>query len=369
MAATGSKMLDAVRDRILIINQAGHVVFTNAAARGDFSGALSAVLTSPRLREALKEMASGPPDQSLSLRLNGDSGQPASAVEVTLVRAPNGTDVVVVAHASAAASDGSVSGKTVAELLRQHLLEPMRAFMQSAQAPIQAQQPLPAPTAAQGRALIEQLEKVADLIALFGDDAMVGDERVLPEALLTEVCESLGAKAAEHRVRLAMSGFSAELSPIYGSRPWLKRAMREVVENAILHARDAAGEHTAPQTVQIAARQSGAFLMLTVHNSGAAPVGGPTTQAAFAPFGKNAGGPDGGLGIGLPLAQRILELHGGMLRLRTDTDGLTEVTIQVPTGAPHQNLQRADMEQARKYAEDLARLMATRRTTANTTTK
>ena len=145
--------------------------------------------------------------------------------------------------------------------------------------------------------------------------------------------------------------------------------VREVVENAILHARDAAGEHTAPQTVQIAARQSGAFLMLTVHNSGAAPVGGPTTQAAFAPFGKNAGGPDGGLGIGLPLAQRILELHGGMLRLRTDTDGLTEVTIQVPTGAPHQNLQRADMEQARKYAEDLARLMATRRTTANTTTK
>ena len=30
---------------------------------------------------------------------------------------------------------------------------------------------------------------------------------------------------------------------------------------------------------------------------------------------------------------------------------------------------QADMEQARKYAEDLARLMATRRTTANTTTK
>ena len=111
------------------------------------------------------------------------------------------------------------------------------------------------------------------------------------------------------------------------------------------------------------------FNWVRVHNSGAAPVGGPTTQAAFAPFGKNAGGPDGGLGIGLPLAQRILELHGGMLRLRTDTDGLTEVTIQVPTGAPHQNLQRADMEQARKYAEDLARLMATRRTTANTTTK
>lgn len=360
MASSGSKMLDAVRDRILIINPAGRVVYTNAAARGDFSGALSAVLASPRLRDALKEIATAPADHSIALRLKPDPTQPETVVEVTLVHAPNGSDTVVIAHADAHATPGNVSGKTVAELLRQHLLEPLRAFMQAIDAPTRENTPLAPQTMTQGRSLMEGLEKVADLIALFGDDAMVGDERVLPGALLEEVCAQLSAKAAQRRVHLALNGCTPDLSPIYGSRTWLARAMREIVENAILHARDAAGESTAAMTVQISARQSGAFLMLAVRNGGAAPAGGASMRASFAPFAKDEGSA-GGLGIGLPLAQRILELHGGMLRMRTDADGLNEVNVQIPTGAPHQNLHRADMEQARKYAEDLARLLAARR--------
>lgn len=361
MATSGSKMLDAVRDRILIINQAGRVVYTNAAARGDFSGALSAVLASPRLRDALKEIAVAPADHSVSLRLNPDPTQPDTVVEVTLVRAPNGGDAVVIAHANACDTQGNVTGKTVAELLRQHLLDPLRAFIQAIDAPTRERARLEPETMAQGRALMEGLEKVSDLIALFGDDAMVGDERVLPGALMEEICEQLSVKASQRRVRLALTGCSPDLSPIYGSRTWLARAMREIVENAIVHARDQAGANAAAMTVQISARQSGAFLMLSVRNSGAAPTGEASMRAVFAPFAKGDGHLGGGLGIGLPLAQRILELHGGMLRMRTDADGLTEVNVQIPTGAPHQNLYRADMEQARKYAEDLARLLAARR--------
>jgi len=361
MASSGSKMLDAVRDRILIINPAGRVVYTNAAARGDFSGALSAVLASPRLRDALKEIATAPADHSIALRLKPDPTQPENLVEVTLVHAPNGTDTVVIAHADTEETSGNVTGKTVAELLRQHLLDPLRTFMQSIDQPMREHAPLGPQTLSQGRALMEGLEKVADLIALFGDDAMVGDERVLPGALLEEVCAQLAGKASQHRVHLALNGCTPDLSPIYGSRAWLARAMREIVENAIVHAHDAAGESTAAMTVQISARQSGAFLMLSVRNHGAAPAGGASTRASFAPFAKDEGAVGGGLGIGLPLAQRVLELHGGMLRMRTDADGLNEVTVQVPTGAPHQNIQRADMEQARKYAEDLARLLAARR--------
>jgi len=368
MAASGSKMLDAVRDRILIINPAGRVVYTNAAARGDFSGALSAVLASPRLRDALKEITAAPPDHSIALRLKPDPTQPETVVEVTLVHAPNGTDTVVIAHADAHEASGNVTGRTVAELLRQHLLDPLRAFMQALDQPARAPAPLAPETQTQGRLLMEGLEKVADLIALFGDDAMVGDERVLPGALLEEVCAQLAGKAAQRRVHLALNGCSPDLSPIYGSRTWLLRALREIVENAIVHARDAAGESTAAMTVQISARQSGAFLMLSVRNSGAAPAGGASTRTAFAPFAKDEGA-GGGLGIGLPLAQRVLELHGGMLRMRTDADGLNEVTVQVPTGAPHQALHRADMEQARKYAEDLARLLAARRNDTTTTPK
>ena len=43
MGSGGSRMLDAIRDRIIIVNKAGKIVYTNAAARGDFDGGLSLV--------------------------------------------------------------------------------------------------------------------------------------------------------------------------------------------------------------------------------------------------------------------------------------------------------------------------------------
>jgi hypothetical protein len=64
------------------------------------------------------------------------------------------------------------------------------------------------------------------------------------------------------------------------------------------------------------------------------------------------------LQIGLPLTQRILQLHGGRLRIEDDAvDGLS-VMLELPTGAPLRNNQHLDMLQAQIYAEDLSKLMA-----------
>jgi hypothetical protein len=70
--------------------------------------------------------------------------------------------------------------------------------------------------------------------------------------------------------------------------------------------------------------------------------------------------------IGLPLTHRILQLHGGRLRIEDDAaDGLT-VKLEMPTGAPLRNTNHLDMLQAQIYAEDLSKLMARTRQRSKT---
>lgn len=349
MSGGSARVLDAVHDRIVILNPSGRLVYTNAAARGDFNGELSALLASSALRAGIKALPGLSPDQTLSLRIAPDVSRPNDQVLVTLMRAPNGVDAVVIVHAPVNEGTG-VSGETVAELLREHIGRPLRDFLEHAGAD----------RLATGTPLLAQLEKVADLIALFGNDAIVGDERMLPAPLLDEATQLVAPVAQKHRVRLALKGFDAELPPVYGSHKWLLRALREVLENAIIHARSDMGVDAAPPLVEVSAVQSGTHLHLVCRNTGALPPN-IASHGRLVAFSSAAGHASAGLGIGLPLAQRIVELHGGTLRLRTDTDGMTEVSLQLPTGAPHRQSPQVDMEQARRYAEDLARVLAQRK--------
>jgi len=67
--------------------------------------------------------------------------------------------------------------------------------------------------------------------------------------------------------------------------------------------------------------------------------------------------------IGLHLCERIIRLHGGLLREEQDELGLRNFLIDLPTGAPGRDGGDAHMDaaQAQRYAADLSALMARRR--------
>ena len=67
------------------------------------------------------------------------------------------------------------------------------------------------------------------------------------------------------------------------------------------------------------------------------------------------------LRIGLPLAKRIVELHGGHIRVGDSDSDEIQVLLELPTGAPQRNPMRLDMVQAQKYAADLAKLVSRQR--------
>ena len=74
--------------------------------------------------------------------------------------------------------------------------------------------------------------------------------------------------------------------------------------------------------------------------------------------GRPSENPAGGPGLGLALCQRIVALHGGRLQLpEEDTDGLVEVRLELATGAPAVDDEALNIEQAKRYAQDMAALM------------
>jgi signal transduction histidine kinase len=61
--------------------------------------------------------------------------------------------------------------------------------------------------------------------------------------------------------------------------------------------------------------------------------------------------------LGLPLVNRIIGLHGGNMRMSIVDGEDTRVMIEFPTGQPQRGQASIDMEQAQRYAADLALLM------------
>ncbi len=348
-AGSGAATLfDALHERILIVNPSGKVVYVNAAARGDFDGSVSALLVHKDLRRVLDQAAVKRPAAPVRLTLKTPNGPD---VNVSVVGAPNGTDLAVVIHEQAHET-AAIDGRTVAEVMRQHLRDPLQTFLTSLKG---------GPLAAQGAVVLERLEKVMDLMAVFGGEALMGEERVLPKPLIEQACEASASDGARQRVNFLFQGFDVDLPPVYGAAKWLQRAVQEIIQNAAQ-----ASERTASAvTIEISAQQSGEFLSLRFMNRGVVHAR-PNGQGQYVPFSaardSAPGNPQSAVRMGLPLAQRIVELHGGGLRVRSDEDeGSTEVLVQLPTGAPRLRASGLDVAQVQRYAQDLAQLMSERR--------
>ena len=363
MTSSRNNMLDALFDRVLILNRAGRVVYTNEPARSDYDGAVCGLLLHPELRAALDALRQSGSDKPVRLKLP-TAADPDTLVPVTVCPAPNGTDMAVIVHATVPAGDrATADGRTIAELMRQHLLEPLTALVRDLKPKLAGGEAPTAQTLERAQQLHDRLEKLADMIAVFGGEAMIADERILTGELIEEVCRDAVAEPMRGRVRIALTGVDDKLPSIYGSRRWLLRGLREIVENALMQGLRESARAAVP-LIEVHARAAGEFLLLRVHNHGAFS-GGVADGARFVPF---ASGRDPAkLGaravsrIGLPLAQRIVELHGGNLRVKSrDGDDSTEVIVQLPTGAPHTNKPQLDAEQVKRYAEDLSKLMARR---------
>lgn len=206
--------------------------------------------------------------------------------------------------------------------------------------------------------LRERLHRLADLLAVFGEEAMLMDDRMDLGALVAQTVEDLKPRAVQARVRFEIRAPGATLPPIYGNARLIKRALHECFDNALTHSRREvrAGVDCA---VQIGYTLTGEHVLISVRNQGAiAPEdkGIETRDLFTARSTTHANGR-----LGLPLVNRIVGLHGGNMRMSIVDGEDTRVMIEFPTGAPQRGQANLDMEQAQRYAADLAQLMSRRK--------
>lgn len=359
MASAIQYLLDSIKDGIMIVNLAGKLVFANQSARQSFPGQLQIIAEHADLKKAIADAATGKVNLPINVRLSiGTDALNRTTLVGTLIPAPNNVDYVYIIHAGLRSDEYTNSLHNFFELIRQELRQPILDFLKLI-APQQSDQ---SPVTDHAKEIINRLEKLIDVVEIFGDDALISDDRIVVKDLVTDVWKELAPLASNRRVEASLVGFNTDLPPIYGSYNWLRRAVRECLENAIIHSRQEIS-NSLKSHVEIRAKQSGQHLMVIVRNLGVGLLP-KLADRVFLPFnraGLPKASPTHGMSIGLPLAQRILELHGGQIRINHSNDSATELTLELPTGAPQRDSTKLDIQQAQRYAEDLAKLMVRRK--------
>jgi signal transduction histidine kinase len=146
-----------------------------------------------------------------------------------------------------------------------------------------------------------------------------------------------GARAA--RVGLvddeACAGASSEPAPpvwVQGDAASLRVALRHILENAIKYT-PAGGE------VRTCLRQCGEQVLIFVSDTGAG-VDAAEVEHIFEPFSQldnSAARPHGGLGLGLTIARKLVERHGGHVDLRShEAAGGSTVLVTLPVSPSSQ---------------------------------
>lgn len=360
-------LLDFVASPILLFNAEGAAVFSNQAAKQMSCRPALLLASDPNVQALVRDIAAGKIVLHLDMRVDAMSDNGIARLQCRFAPRPiAGLVAMAVAEVAlepeerfaGAAPDAPqrLSLQQIMELIKADLMPSMQQVLNQTTA-----QTLPGAWE-DIRTLRERLDRLTDLVNVFGDDVLIGDERMLLPELVRGIAQDLAPLAQGMGVTFIIDGDRDDLPPVYGSRRLIKRALHECLHNAIEHARQDA--HSRERVaVGIHFRASGQHLMLNIQQMGvvSATVLAQHAAAIFRPTGTQ--GPAANLlppklQIGLPLTQRILQLHGGRLRIEDDAvDGLS-VMLELPTGAPLRNNQHLDMLQAQIYAEDLSKLMA-----------
>lgn len=366
-------LLDLIGSPVLLFDGESHVVFANKAAKSLACRPALVLGSDPQVRQMVRDITQGKTvfDGTLRIEVMSDNGvvqihcvcapRPIAnlvAMSVTVV-VPEAPEQAAEAHRHAAA-DQRLSLQDIMELIRSDLMPPIQAVLSQTLGAHAS----PSPPGLQDslRHLSERLDRMVDLVDTFGEDVLIGDERLVMVDMVRDACQELKDLARSKGVTLVLTGEKDDLPPIYGSRKLLRRAVLECIHNAIVHSRVEAPAGQ-PVGVDIVFRSSGQHLLVSMANMGviSAAVLQRHASSVFKPAVLADGRPDPAppaMRIGLPLAHRVLQLHGGSLRIGQDQDDGMSVMLELPTGAPRRNTHHLDMLQAQIYAEDLSKLLA-----------
>ena len=177
--------------------------------------------------------------------------------------------------------------------------------------------------AAQLDAAITDLNTTLSDLLIFSRDFALHREMYSLDGLLREVSHEVQAVAdvQNGRDRRIVYEVSGEILPLAIDRIKMKQALLNVLTNAV-EASPPGGE------VRVHLRQQSGAVRLTVQDQGAG-IPEADRERIFSPFFSTK---ETGSGLGLPFAQKIIELHGGHIQAGNNPAGGATFVIEMPLG-------------------------------------
>lgn len=177
--------------------------------------------------------------------------------------------------------------------------------------------------------LTDLVTSLLQVTRLDGDSSARTSEALVIGDVIGEIVETCAIQANERGCQLRRPGISSQV--VMGDRRLVSRALDNVVRNAI--------QFSPPNSpIEITVRDDVGQVIVEVQDRGP---GVPETLLAriFEPFFKvddARQAASGGVGLGLAIVQRIVQLHNGWIRATNTNPGL-RLTIGFPSGGQEQN--------------------------------
>lgn len=357
------KLFDSLRDGLVIVSPDGLVRYANHVASQGLAPVVGKPLPSDAIRHQIRAAWQGYVKLPLTLEVDAPGqSRDADRLRVTLMHSPVGEEYVVVVHNITESQFYENTINNLAEVMRQELSQPFQGMVRGLEVLLEKLgnedvyadpallRELGDRVAEDGAALLRHMNQLLLMAETFSRAPMVGNDRILVRDLVSEVLLAAKPLLARKRIRVSMLGVNEELPTLYGSRRWLAQAMGEYIQYM-------AGQAKEDSEFLLTAKGGGNFIIFHLRNTGQGlPV--HLRDRAFLPFHRGAGAPDGaGLGLGLALCKRVLELHKGHVRLVESEGETNELIMELPAGGALEAEEAAGIEQAQRYAQDIARLM------------
>ena len=358
-------LFDELHSGVVWAQRSGLVRYANKAAVQLTPCMLGQPLLDPTADRALRDAGKGLLQLPYRFELKTPE-QNADVVRAVVLPAPVGNDLMLVLNNTSEARWYEQALTNMSRYLQAEMALPLLQLSRDLKAlPAGLETPLRPPPAPQtpqapvakvaedARTLAMKLGRVNEMIDVFGASAMRTDERVVINQLVQGALETVATLCDERNVRVVPQGLDVDLT-LYGSPHWLTRALGEFLHHCVASAQGGS-------SIELSLQATGTRVLLRSRNAGLF-VSAHARRAAQVPFGVGDSPKQSQPRIGLALANRIIEQHGGMVRTE-DTDGSVDFVMELPLGAPAEQAQ-ADaasagiaLEQAQRYAHDMARLM------------
>jgi len=177
---------------------------------------------------------------------------------------------------------------------------------------------------------VQRLAKIVDGLSLLtkADAGQVPFvmETVQMDALVRDAVEDARLLGYSDRIEVHLA--ACDPVPVRGDRHRLRQVLLNLVDNAVKY-------NVPGGSVTVSLRRAGALLTLTLENTGAGipPDELPKVFSRFYRGDASHSSAVEGSGLGLSIAQWIVEAHGGRISMESRQGGPTTVTVRMPSAS------------------------------------